>query len=285
MPALLKLFVLWIILCTRNSGFSVPPCSSLQQQPVANNKKYAFSTPNRSMPAIVPLAAVQMCITPQQNKCTMPISRFNSMRNAKVKHNSTAQTIPVLHPGTSLLPVIQTAFTQGVLRSNEPDQAAPQKPSTAIQPPMADGAENTKNLSIAAQPPITVEEKGNLPLDEIMTTRQSPQINAICEKEEAPALCGTVETLQESIVESDEEHSCVSVEESGLKQYKKWWFRRKVDISVNGDMVTGTPVFIKENTLRVIGNLNSYFIPLHKIDYIRTDDGLENMCESEEEII
>ena len=60
----------------------------------------------------------------------------------------------------------------------------------------------------------------------------------------------------------------------GLLCYRKWWERSEVDISVCGQFITGTPIFIEENTLRVVNRDYSYFIPLEKIDYIRTTDGL-----------
>ena len=60
----------------------------------------------------------------------------------------------------------------------------------------------------------------------------------------------------------------------GLLHYRKWWERSEVDISVCGCLVSGTPIFVEENTLRVVNRKYSYFIPLEKIDYIRTTDGL-----------
>lgn len=61
----------------------------------------------------------------------------------------------------------------------------------------------------------------------------------------------------------------------GLLYYRKWWERSDVDISVNGDMLSGIPVFTDKNTLRIMNDIYSYFIPLEKIDYIRTTDGLK----------
>ena len=60
----------------------------------------------------------------------------------------------------------------------------------------------------------------------------------------------------------------------GLLHYRKWWERNEVDISVCGKLISGTPIFIEENTLRVVNRQHSYFIPLEKIDFIRTTDGL-----------
>jgi len=67
-------------------------------------------------------------------------------------------------------------------------------------------------------------------------------------------------------------HGCVDL--FGLLHYRKWWERNEVDLSVCGSLVSGTPIFIEENTLRVVNSKYSYFIPLEKIDYIRTTDGL-----------
>ena len=60
----------------------------------------------------------------------------------------------------------------------------------------------------------------------------------------------------------------------GLLHYRKWWERNEVDISVCGKLISGTPIFIEENTLRVVNRQYSYFIPMEKIDFIRTTDGL-----------
>ena len=60
----------------------------------------------------------------------------------------------------------------------------------------------------------------------------------------------------------------------GLLHYRKWWERDQVDISVCGVLISGTPIFVEEDTLRVVNSKYSYFIPLEKIDYIRTSDGL-----------
>ena len=59
----------------------------------------------------------------------------------------------------------------------------------------------------------------------------------------------------------------------GLLRFKKWWYRREVCLAVEGDHITGTPIFIAGSTLRVVNPDYSYFIPMHKVDYIRTDDG------------
>lgn len=62
----------------------------------------------------------------------------------------------------------------------------------------------------------------------------------------------------------------------GLYRYRKWWELNEVDIRVCGDLLTGTPIFTDCNTLRVVNDAYSYFIPLEKVDYIRTNDGLKS---------
>ena len=62
----------------------------------------------------------------------------------------------------------------------------------------------------------------------------------------------------------------------GLLHYRKWWERSEIDLSVCGRLITGIPIFVEENTLRVVNSRYSYFIPLEKIDYIRTTDGLRS---------
>lgn len=69
----------------------------------------------------------------------------------------------------------------------------------------------------------------------------------------------------------------------GLLHYRKWWERIEVDISVAGKIIRGKPMFIEENTLRVINNDYSYFIPIEKVDYIRTADGLHSLFRSSDE--
>lgn len=61
----------------------------------------------------------------------------------------------------------------------------------------------------------------------------------------------------------------------GLFHYQEWWFRNQIDICVNGKLISGIPIFADHNTIRVVNEKHSYFIPVEKIDYIRTPDGLD----------
>lgn len=60
----------------------------------------------------------------------------------------------------------------------------------------------------------------------------------------------------------------------GLLNYKKWWHLREVDLSVRGELLTGIPIYVHQDTLRVVNDEFSYFIPMTHVDYIRTPDGL-----------
>lgn len=60
----------------------------------------------------------------------------------------------------------------------------------------------------------------------------------------------------------------------GLLYFKKWWYLRRIDVSVKGKLLTGTPIFVRKNAIRVVNDAYSYIIPLHNVDYIRTPDGL-----------
>ena len=60
----------------------------------------------------------------------------------------------------------------------------------------------------------------------------------------------------------------------GLLRYRQWWERREADLCVCGKLIRGTPIFVEEDAVRVVNCQYSYFIPLDKIDFIRTDDGL-----------
>lgn len=61
----------------------------------------------------------------------------------------------------------------------------------------------------------------------------------------------------------------------GLLCFKKWWYLRRIDVSVKGKLLTGTPIFVRKNAIRVVNEAYSYIIPLHNVDYIRTPDGLD----------
>lgn len=63
-------------------------------------------------------------------------------------------------------------------------------------------------------------------------------------------------------------------EPCGLLRFQQCWERVEVDISVGGQVITGTPIFIEGDAIRVINALHSYFIPLNKIAFIRIPNGL-----------
>lgn len=74
---------------------------------------------------------------------------------------------------------------------------------------------------------------------------------------------------------------CIDPFGEGLLYYQKYWFLSDVDISVRGEMVSGTPMGLHDNTLRLINKEYSYYIPLRQVDYIRTADGLESSFRKE----
>lgn len=63
---------------------------------------------------------------------------------------------------------------------------------------------------------------------------------------------------------------------TGLLNYRNFWELVEVEILVNGKLITGIPIFVEDNTFRIINDKHSYFIPLKNVDYIRTNDGLRS---------
>lgn len=76
---------------------------------------------------------------------------------------------------------------------------------------------------------------------------------------------------------SPENGNALSEESRGLLHYKKWWLLRHIDLRVNGEMLSGTPIFVEKGTMRLVDKSYSYFIPLSKVDYIRTQDGFDEL--------
>lgn len=70
--------------------------------------------------------------------------------------------------------------------------------------------------------------------------------------------------------------ACVEPTGEGLLACQSVWFLSDVDVSVRGELLSGVPISMHGNTVRVINDEYSYYIPLHKIDYIRTADGLRS---------
>lgn len=68
---------------------------------------------------------------------------------------------------------------------------------------------------------------------------------------------------------------CVKPNGEGLLYYQKFWYLSEVEISIRGELLHGTTLEFHENTIRLVNKKHSYYIPLHKVDYIRTSDGLE----------
>ena len=95
--------------------------------------------------------------------------------------------------------------------------------------------------------------------------------------EEAPPAREKAEPVKASPLEAAVEAICalpIPEGEDGLLCYKKWWFLRDVDISVGRDLLSGIPMCLQEDTLRVMNDTYSYFIPMGNVNYIRSCDGL-----------
>lgn len=88
-----------------------------------------------------------------------------------------------------------------------------------------------------------------------------------------------VRTLRQPITASDAQNNG-QTNHHGLLHFRQWWERVEADISVFGTLISGIPIFVENNTLRVINDHYSYFIPIEKIDYIRTTDGLKSSFRS-----
>lgn len=94
------------------------------------------------------------------------------------------------------------------------------------------------------------------------------------------AACGDSKNFNDNkeqnmpVVEAIGDKNCDQERCSGLLHYRRWWELIEVEILTGGKLISGVPIFVEENTLRVINNDYSYFIELDKVDYIRTKDGL-----------
>ena len=62
----------------------------------------------------------------------------------------------------------------------------------------------------------------------------------------------------------------------GLLCYQHHWYLNDADVKVQGELLSGIPIGLKGNTLCLINKEYRYFIPLGRVEYIRTAEGLEN---------
>lgn len=62
----------------------------------------------------------------------------------------------------------------------------------------------------------------------------------------------------------------------GLLRYQKHWYLCRSEVKVGDELLSGTPIGFKDNTLCLINKEHRYFIPLRKVDYIRTPEGLDS---------
>lgn len=102
---------------------------------------------------------------------------------------------------------------------------------------------------------------------------------AIISKIEKPAqmvteAAGRIAEAAAQLAEDKARQKDIAAKPSGLLQFRQWWELTEVIICTGGKLICGTPIFVKEDVLRIVNSDHSYFIPLCKIDFIRSDDGL-----------
>lgn len=210
------------------------------------------------MPALVRVFILLVILSTQRS--VSPASLYNGLARRQSAENDTMtnsnmlwQHIPVIMPLAAV-------------------------PRTRPQP----GKTVSPILPAPIHNPIPVKEGSIVFPAEEVHTKGEEQMNDL---DNSPAQLDMERQLEISdIVLVENPLDSMKVKENGLNCFKKWWFRRSADIYVNGNAITGIPIFLHEDTLRVINDAYSYFIPLHKVDYIRTNDGLGNMCGKKEEI-
>jgi|GEM_PF-2927182 len=124
------------------------------------------------------------------------------------------------------------------------------------------------------------DRSGDLPLMSktvILSKPSKRNIHTISTAEEKPVnmimeAAGRLTDAVAQIIKAVDTKSCNSA--CGLLHFREWWELVGVNIYVGGRQISGVPIFVEEDTLRVIDNDYSYFIPLGKVDFIRTNDGL-----------
>lgn len=174
--------------------------------------------------------------------------------------NATPMAMPLL-PGSTLLP--ENSMPIGIDKQCAPEHdrtlnpvEEPNAPPCATQTHLPKGGSQRQYTEEA---PVASGDPSCLPLDGPMPDREADG-------------CATLPSPPE--IDETNDMTEPGSDAQGLLQYEKWWYLREVDISVRGEMLTGIPIFVKQDTLRVINGPFSYFIPMARIDYIRTPDGL-----------
>ena len=79
--------------------------------------------------------------------------------------------------------------------------------------------------------------------------------------------------VAEEVNEPQTEEITPAPECEGLMRFEKWWYRRSVEVRAGGETILGTPIIIEGGVMRLINEGYSYFVPLGKVDFIRTRDG------------
>lgn len=206
---------------------------------------------------------------------------FHSPVDADIGRLSNA---PLFTPAPAITDLVADAASPPPQGIHDDNLTAPgEDPAAGIPPAVAASETGAPPREDDAQSVIAAEPAAAYILDEPQPTEEVCP-TALCE---APP-----ETLKEVFEEffARQTRAQSGADEAGLFGrglffYQKWWKLREVEIFVNGDMLTGTPIFTHENTMRVVNELYSYFIPMQKVDYIRTPDGLNSCLEEFEDTI
>lgn len=163
----------------------------------------------------------------------------------------------------------------------------PQNPSLNIEPEILVHNECSQQLSVT-EPTDSFTQEINHKLPQVdKTIKKQKPLMPDCNAIKANFVDNQKNPVEKNQFENQDGKTqnfkdCKKPKPSGLLHFRKWWERIKVDISVNNNLISGVPIFIEENTLRVVNKNFSYFIPLEKVDFIRTDDGLDCCSLSED---
>lgn len=229
-------------------------------------------------------------------------NRYNIARNARSHETKSAATNNLLDAENDKDPKQETAQNAAIsenrnVLSLDGNRHIEESTQNANLPSMPEempipfehiaNAANDKVLSPEdrAQNVAISENRKVLPMDgsrHIEESTQSANLPPLPEEMPLPEPCEHTADFaisgngENNVVDTANIESCNQANNSGLLHFRKWWERVEVDVSVYGNLITGIPIFIEENTLRLVNDNHSYFIPLEKVDYIRTTDGLSS---------
>lgn len=215
-------------------------------------------------------------------KAAVPIVCASHARH-EISPNSGAR-----RAATFLLPANAPAPQQ---RKTASPQAATRPSPPVMESPVSDPKQESRGLRDAEEALRRAEaEKAELVrMLAQMAARQDHQNEKEareappCDDRDTRADCGTCgdcgppdgEAPCSSLFEPIRYDDCANPYGEGLLYYQKFWYLNDVEISVRGEILCGTTLEFHENTLRLISDTHSYYIPLRQVDYIKTSDGLQ----------